>query len=141
MTPAGLEPAIPGSVGRCLIHWVKGPCLRTVAVSSSTLSMRPLRKSESAWIWPVTSRGALCENATLQARYSASSGHLRHGTYHLHWTQQNQASALLAAAAAACCCVLLPMAAAADPNSPESCSSLGREHRGSPAPRRAAPLR
>jgi hypothetical protein len=26
MTPAGLEPAIPGSVGRCLIHWATGPC-------------------------------------------------------------------------------------------------------------------
>ena len=25
MTPAGLEPAIPGSVGRCLIHWARGP--------------------------------------------------------------------------------------------------------------------
>ena len=25
MTPAGLEPAIPGSVGRCLIHWAAGP--------------------------------------------------------------------------------------------------------------------
>ena len=25
MTLAGLEPAIPGSVGRCLIHWAKGP--------------------------------------------------------------------------------------------------------------------
>ena len=25
MTPAGLEPAIPGSVGRCLIHWATGP--------------------------------------------------------------------------------------------------------------------
>ena len=24
-TPAGLEPAIPGSVGRCLIHWATGP--------------------------------------------------------------------------------------------------------------------
>jgi hypothetical protein len=23
--PAGLEPAIPGSVGRCLIHWATGP--------------------------------------------------------------------------------------------------------------------
>ena len=21
MTPAGLEPSIPGSVGRCLLHW------------------------------------------------------------------------------------------------------------------------
>ena len=27
MTPAGLEPAIPGSVGRCLIHWATGPCI------------------------------------------------------------------------------------------------------------------
>ena len=25
MTPAGLEPAIPASVGRCLIHWATGP--------------------------------------------------------------------------------------------------------------------
>ena len=25
MTPAGLESAIPGSVGRCLIHWATGP--------------------------------------------------------------------------------------------------------------------
>ena len=25
MTPAGLEPAIPGSVSRCLIHWATGP--------------------------------------------------------------------------------------------------------------------
>ena len=25
MNPAGLEPAIPGSVGRCLIHWATGP--------------------------------------------------------------------------------------------------------------------
>ena len=25
MTPAGLEPANPGSVGRCLIHWATGP--------------------------------------------------------------------------------------------------------------------
>ena len=26
MTPAGLDPTIPGSVGRCLIHWATGPC-------------------------------------------------------------------------------------------------------------------
>ena len=25
MTPAGLEPVIPGSVSRCLIHWATGP--------------------------------------------------------------------------------------------------------------------
>ena len=30
MTPAGLEPAIPGSVGRCLIHWTTGPDDHTV---------------------------------------------------------------------------------------------------------------
>ena len=30
MTPAGLEPAIPGSVGRCLIHWATGPCKTVV---------------------------------------------------------------------------------------------------------------
>ena len=27
VTPAGLEPAIPGSVGRCLIHWATGPLI------------------------------------------------------------------------------------------------------------------
>ena len=26
MTSARLEPAIPGSVGRCLLHWATGPC-------------------------------------------------------------------------------------------------------------------
>ena len=30
MTPAGLEPAIPGYVGRCLIHWATGPDTRSV---------------------------------------------------------------------------------------------------------------
>ena len=42
----------------------------------------------------------MCENATLHTRYSASSGHLTHGSSHLHWTQHNQASALLAATGA-----------------------------------------
>ena len=27
MNPVGLEPTIPGSVGRCLIHWATGPVL------------------------------------------------------------------------------------------------------------------
>ena len=31
MTPAGLEPAIPGSVGRCLIHWATGPPITTIS--------------------------------------------------------------------------------------------------------------
>jgi hypothetical protein len=32
LTPAGLEPAIPGSVGRCLIHWATGPDIWSGAV-------------------------------------------------------------------------------------------------------------
>ena len=28
MTLAGLEPAVPGSVGRCLIHWATGPLVQ-----------------------------------------------------------------------------------------------------------------
>ena len=28
LTPVGLEPTIPGSVGRCLIHWATGPLVR-----------------------------------------------------------------------------------------------------------------
>ena len=36
MTPAGLEPAIPGSVGRCLIHWATGPSI----VADGSLSER-----------------------------------------------------------------------------------------------------
>ena len=35
MTPAGLEPAIPGSVGRCLIHWATGPVDEAKIMSSS----------------------------------------------------------------------------------------------------------
>ena len=37
MTPAGLEPAIPGSVGRCLIHWATGPVAFLVQLVMSTL--------------------------------------------------------------------------------------------------------
>ena len=33
MTPAGLEPAIPGSVGRCLIHWATGPLDNTARLT------------------------------------------------------------------------------------------------------------
>ena len=42
MTPAGLEPAIPGSVGRCLIHWATGP-----SVSWATSQMYNKRKKWS----------------------------------------------------------------------------------------------
>ena len=37
MTPAGLEPAIPGSVGRCLIHWATGPMRQEASPVLSTL--------------------------------------------------------------------------------------------------------
>ena len=37
MTPAGLEPAIPGSVGRCLIHWATGPIDKTFRVRTFKL--------------------------------------------------------------------------------------------------------
>ena len=35
MTPAGLEAAIPGSVGRCLIHWATGPLQQHRPVADS----------------------------------------------------------------------------------------------------------
>ena len=38
MTPAGLEPAIPGSVGRCLIHWATGPVMCTDGVNTLSTS-------------------------------------------------------------------------------------------------------
>ena len=37
MTPAGLEPAIPGSVGRCLIHWATGPIDHKFKINSEHL--------------------------------------------------------------------------------------------------------
>ena len=40
VTPVGLEPTIPGSVGRCLIHWATGPlvqCLRIFYVEVTHL--------------------------------------------------------------------------------------------------------
>ena len=41
MTPAGLEPAIPGSVGRCLIHWATGP------MSKLSQKLSPIRLNSS----------------------------------------------------------------------------------------------
>ena len=35
MTPAGLEPAIPGPVGRCIIHWALGPSKRTRGIANN----------------------------------------------------------------------------------------------------------
>ena len=40
MTPAGLEPAIPGSVGRCLIHWATGPIDHNFKIDSKHVKPR-----------------------------------------------------------------------------------------------------
>ena len=44
MTPAGLEPAIPGSVGRCLIHWATGPLSRVQRESLHNNKSEPFAK-------------------------------------------------------------------------------------------------
>ena len=42
LTPVGLEPTIPGSAGRCLIHWATGPCeLRQADTSFVTTGVSP----------------------------------------------------------------------------------------------------
>ena len=40
MTPVGLEPTIPGSVGRCLIHWATGPAEQIEFPDSSFVSLK-----------------------------------------------------------------------------------------------------
>ena len=51
MTPAGLEPAIPGSVGRCLIHWATGPdeAFRIISIDSLANSCYGPRLCTGAW--------------------------------------------------------------------------------------------
>ena len=44
MTPAGLEPTIPGSVGRCLIHWATGPWLFERRSASWLLLSQPTER-------------------------------------------------------------------------------------------------
>ena len=54
MTPAGLEPAIPGSVDRCLIHWATGAWVKILraprkatcreSLEASTTITSPARK-------------------------------------------------------------------------------------------------
>ena len=39
VTPVGLEPTIPGSVGRCLIHWATGPSMDFLTKLHSTRLM------------------------------------------------------------------------------------------------------
>jgi hypothetical protein len=43
MNPAGLEPAIPGSVGRCLIHWATGPLVNVCTAGCSAARVATMR--------------------------------------------------------------------------------------------------
>ena len=63
MTPAGLEPAIPGSVGRCLIHWATGPIDIAKATDAHTLSMFGRAPPEGAQ----NTNGALCRQSRREA--------------------------------------------------------------------------
>ena len=54
MTPAGLEPAIPGPVGRCLIHWATGP-LVVVSVDGTRRSSCTAVNEDRADIWQCAS--------------------------------------------------------------------------------------
>ena len=48
MTQAGLEPAIPSSVGRCLIHWATGPSdCGAIRLHIRAFSQRPRRQSDA----------------------------------------------------------------------------------------------
>ena len=49
MTPAGLEPAIPGSVGRCLIHWATGP-LSTISEEACSDPLGPVEGRANTWM-------------------------------------------------------------------------------------------
>ena len=55
MTPAGLEPAIPGSVGRCLIHWATGPCDISRPINSNIWTASCGSFILSAWVWALLS--------------------------------------------------------------------------------------
>ena len=68
MTPAGLEPAIPGSVGRCLIHWATGPV--RISPASALQSFLPQRdgrehgepQREPKWThWDLNPGPSACE--------------------------------------------------------------------------------
>ena len=63
MTSAGLEPAIPGSVGRCLIHWATGPW---GAQKTFDKSKFPMRKA-----WPRIKRILVAARARLHSWYLA----------------------------------------------------------------------
>ena len=82
MTPAGLEPAIPGSAGRCLIHWATGPVMpcqpRRVFELASSLAPPPLREMHSParpWLSPRGREGALRSLSPAQASEFGVHGH------------------------------------------------------------------
>ena len=50
MTPAGLEPAIPGSVGRCLIHWATGPLKTMIARFIKSLQLKMETDDFALWL-------------------------------------------------------------------------------------------
>ena len=66
MTPAGLEPAIPGSVGRCLIHWATGPVLaptklHMVAAANSYLAKASVDEKAKWTHWDLNPGPSACE--------------------------------------------------------------------------------
>ena len=52
MTPAGFEPAIPGSVGRCLIHWATGPLSARHRISDPEVTHLGGRKGRAVGLKP-----------------------------------------------------------------------------------------
>ena len=48
MNPVGLEPTIPGSVGRCLIHWATGPIDHLFQIDFKHFADRTNRNARAA---------------------------------------------------------------------------------------------
>ena len=51
-TPVGLEPTIPGSVGRCLIHWATGPLSVRHRISDTEVTHLGGRKGKAVGLKP-----------------------------------------------------------------------------------------
>ena len=45
VTPVGLEPTTPGSVGRCLIHWATGPV--DTCLGKSSIALPPVHAAST----------------------------------------------------------------------------------------------
>ena len=94
MTPAGLEPAIPGSVGRCLIHWATGPIA----------SLSDLHSHSS-----LTNRRSQIDSSRLQShssstkRYSPIDSTQRLGTRRIRHTRHRGIAAALTGRCANAC--------------------------------------